>query len=116
RHLSFKDAAQELSVTPGAVSHQIRALEGDLGTALFRRGHRSVELTDEGEALFEVLSMAFSKISGRLRAIRARRAGAAVTVGSTSAVAALWLSPSLIRFWRAFPDMNVTQLVQDRLL
>ena len=116
RHLSFKDAAQELSVTPGAVSHQIKALEGDLGAALFRRRHRAVELTHEGEALFQVLASSFAKISQCLQTIRARRSGDVVTIGSTSAVAALWLSPSVIRFWREFPDINVDQVVQDRLL
>jgi LysR family glycine cleavage system transcriptional activator len=116
RHLSFKDAAQELSVTPGAVSHQIKALEGDLGAALFQRRHRAVELTHEGEALFQALASSFAKVSQCLHTIRARRAGDVVTIGSTSAVAALWLSPSVIRFWREFPNINVNQVVQDRLL
>src|SRR5215813_9072461 len=80
RHLSFKEAAQELSVTPGAVSHQIKALEGDLGAALFRRGHRNVELTQDGEALFEALASSFAKVSHCLQAIRARRSGDVVTI------------------------------------
>jgi len=116
RHLSFKEAAQELSVTPGAVSHQVKALEGDLGAALFQRRHRAVELTHEGEALFQALASSFAKISQCVHTIRTRRAGDIVTIGSTSAVAALWLSPSVIHFWREFPDINVNQVVQDRLL
>jgi len=116
RHLSFKDAAQELSVTPGAVSHQIKALEGGLGAALFRRRHRAVELTHEGEALFQTLASSFAKVSQCLQTIRERGSGTVVTIGSTNAVATLWLSPSVIRFWREFPDMNVNQVVQDRLL
>lgn len=116
RHLSFKQAAAELSVTPGAISHQIRALEEELGCALFYRQHRAVELTDDGEALARVLASSFSSISQRLAAIRERRSGSFVTIGSTSAVAALWLSPWLIRLWRKFPDMDVNQIVQDRLL
>jgi len=116
RHLSFKEAAQELSVTPGAVSHQIKALEADLGAALFRRGHRAVELTQDGEALFQALASSFAKVSQCLQTIRARRSGDTVTIGSTSAVASLWLSPSVIRFWREFPDISVNQVVQDRPL
>lgn len=116
RHLSFKQAAEELSVTPGAISHQIRALEQELGSALFHRQHRAVELTEDGEALAKALATSFATIAERLAAIRERRSGDFVTVGSTSAVAALWLSPWLIRFWREFPDMNVNQIVQDRLL
>ena len=113
RHLSFKNAAQELSVTPGAVSHQIKALEQELGTSLFYRQHRGVELTLEGQALFETLAASFQDISQRLSKIRTRRDTDVVTVGSTTAVAALWLSPAIIRFWQEYPDLNVHQVSQD---
>ncbi len=114
RHLSFKNAAEELSVTPGAVSHQIKALEGDLDTALFQRKHRGVDLTEDGRALYEALSTSFGRISKTLATIRDRTSGGKVTVGSTTAVAALWLSPSIIRFWRETPEVNVDQISQDR--
>ncbi|MFW8634842.1 LysR substrate-binding domain-containing protein [Cribrihabitans pelagius] len=114
RHLSFKNAAEELGVTPGAVSHQVKALEAELQAPLFRRRHRGVELTEEGEALFETLASAFSRISRSLRSIRGRSIGDTVTIGSTSAVASLWLSPAVVRFWRKHPDVNVNQIVQDR--
>ena len=113
RHLSFKNAAQELSVTPGAVSHQIKALEGELGAQLFRRKHRGVELTPEGESLYEALASSFAKVSQCLKSIQDRHSGNKVTVGSTSAVASLWLSPTVIRFWRAHPDVDVNQSIQD---
>lgn len=116
RHLSFKNAAQELSVTPGAVSHQVKALEAELQVPLFQRKHRGVELTEEGEALFETLASSFSKISLSLKTIRDRHTGDTVTIGSTSAVASLWLSPSVVRFWRKHPDVNVNQIVNDRPL
>ncbi|MEM1078897.1 MAG: LysR substrate-binding domain-containing protein [Pseudomonadota bacterium] len=114
RHLSFKNAAQELAVTPGAVSHQIKALEGELGTRLFQRQHRGVELTSEGTALYETLAASFGQISRQLTRIRQVGDDGTVTVGSTSAVAALWLSPSIIRFWREYPEINVNQVTQDR--
>ncbi|MCV6594964.1 MAG: LysR substrate-binding domain-containing protein [Silicimonas sp.] len=114
RHLSFKDAARELGVTPGAVSHQIKALEGELGRALFDRRHRGVELTPEGQALFESLSTAFRQVSRRLAELRDSAQTDAVVVGSTTAVSTLWLAPALIRFWRAFPQINVNQVTQDR--
>ncbi|WP_106610542.1 LysR substrate-binding domain-containing protein [Shimia abyssi] len=114
RHLSFKNAAQELSVTPGAVSHQIKALEGDLGAALFQRRHRGVDLTEDGRVLFDALSSSFVRISKVLETIRDRSSSASVTVGSTTAVAALWLSPIIIDFWREMPDVSVSQLSQDR--
>ncbi|WP_293576022.1 LysR substrate-binding domain-containing protein [Phaeobacter sp.] len=114
RHLSFKNAAQELSVTPGAVSHQIKALEGELGLALFQRKHRGVELTREGQDLFDTVATSFRQISRQLTRIRTSGEDDAVTVGSTTAVAALWLSPVIIRFWREYPDLNIHQITQDR--
>ena len=86
RHLSFKNAAQELSVTPGAVSHQIKTLECELGVLLFRRKHRGVELTVEGEELFKTLALSFFKVSQCLKSIQEKYGGNRVTVGSTSAV------------------------------
>lgn len=113
RHLSFKSAAQELSVTPGAVSHQIKALEGALSTSLFERRHRGVELTANGQALFETLAASFGRISKQLDGIRQSEAMDKITVGSTTAVAALWLSPAIIRFWRDYPDVHINQTTQD---
>jgi LysR family glycine cleavage system transcriptional activator len=113
RHLSFTRAASELSVTPGAVSHQIKALETELGARLFRRIHRGVELTEDGESLFEALASSFTKVSQCLKSIQHRSDGNRVTVGATSAVASLWLSPAVIRFWRAHPDIDVDQRIQD---
>ncbi len=113
RHLSFKDAAQELSVTPGAVSHQIKALEGELGATLFRRMHRGVVLTEEGETLFNTLSSSFMRISNVLQTVREARSRNVATIGSTSAVSNLYLSRAMIRFWREYPDIQVNQVVQD---
>ncbi len=63
RHLSFTRAADELGVTPGAVSQQVKSLEGALGITLFRRLPRSLILTDEGEAFLPAISSAFDLIS-----------------------------------------------------
>ena len=114
RHLSFKTAAEELSVTPGAVSHQIKALEGELGVQLFLRRHRGVELTSDGEALQDTLAKSFQHIAWQLSRLRKSGVEAGVTVGATTAVAALWLSPAVIGFWREFPDIDVHQVTQDR--
>ena len=61
RNLSFKMAASELNVTPGAVSHQIKALESELDVVLFQRKHRGVELTESGIMLLEVLGAVLMK-------------------------------------------------------
>src|SRR3954464_15712961 len=63
RHLSFTRAADELSVTPGAVSQQVKSLEGALGVTLFRRLPRSLVLTREGEAYLPAIESAFDIIS-----------------------------------------------------
>jgi LysR family glycine cleavage system transcriptional activator len=63
RHLSFKQAAEELSVTPGAVSQQVKHLEQALGVPLFQRLHRSLVLTAHGEALLPMVEKAFELLS-----------------------------------------------------
>ena len=114
RNLSFKKAAEELSVTPGAVSHQVKALEGELGVTLFRRKHRGVELTPPGQTLYDTLAASFTRMSQCLQAIRDHGSSGVVTVGSTTAMASLWLSPAVIRFWRDHPEININQVVRDR--
>ncbi|MEM8787476.1 MAG: LysR substrate-binding domain-containing protein [Pseudomonadota bacterium] len=114
RHLSFKNAAQELSVTPGAVSHQIKALERELGVSLFQRRHRGVELTDSGQDLYQTLTTGFRQISRQVSRIKRREDQGSVSVGSTTAVAALWLSPAIIRFWQDYPDLSINHVTQDR--
>jgi LysR family glycine cleavage system transcriptional activator len=69
RHLSFKLAAQELSVTPGAVSQQIKHLEQVLGIPLFQRMHRSLTLTGHGEAMLPAISDAFERMSAAADAV-----------------------------------------------
>ncbi|MSU88586.1 LysR family transcriptional regulator [Rhodobacteraceae bacterium 2CG4] len=113
RNLSFKNAATELNVTPGAVSHQIKALEGELGAALFIRRHRGVELTEDGHRLFGALAEAFVRISQNLRDIRQRNSISRVTLGATSAVASLWTAQLLAGFWHEHPDITVDQHVSD---
>ncbi len=114
RHLSVKEAAAELNVTPGAVSRQIKALEAELGLALFTRIHRGLELTREGEELAAVLARGFAQVSTLLRDFRSRSQGRSVTLGSSNAFAALWLMPRMGRFWRAHPEISVNHMISDR--
>lgn len=109
----FKAAADELEVTPGAVSHQIKALESELGISLFRRVHRGVELTSEAMLLFESLESGFTRVAEVLGRIRAEQDRGQVTIASTTAVSSLWLTPRLTRFWKEFPDIAVDQQVSD---
>lgn len=113
RHDSFKNAAQELGVTPGAVSHQIKSLEQELGVSLFNRHHRGVEITAEGKELFSVLEQSFTEISTTLANIRKSEQKAVVTVSATTAFSSLWLTPRLTQLWKTCGDISVNQHVSD---
>lgn len=107
RHLSFKDAAEELHVTPTAISHQIKQLEHTLGLALFERLPRGVALTADGRRLFRDLHGALLEIAQSLAALRPQRSAGSLTVTTTASFAALWLIPRIGRFYQQHPDIAV---------
>ncbi|APG83523.1 LysR family transcriptional regulator [Sinorhizobium americanum CCGM7] len=113
RNASFKKAAQEMNVTPAAVSHQIKALEMDLGCSLFLRHHRGVELTEKGAFLFIAIQRGFESISAAVTQMRERPETVDVTVGTTTAISSLWLTPKISAFWKIHPTVTVSQLVSD---
>lgn len=112
RHLSFKKAAGELNVTPGAVSRQIKALEADVGQPLFQRIHRGVRLTAPGETLFGTLNTSFRDIAETVSQMRAEDESA-VTIATTIAFASMWLMPRLGDFWRSHMDITVNHVISD---
>ncbi len=113
RNGSFKQAAAELNVTPGAVSHQIKALEQELSCALFKRTAKGTILTPEGQELEQVLARSFRQTAAIIERLRLRGVPSSVTVGATTAMAALWLMPRISRFWRHHPDLRVDQYASD---
>ena len=113
RHGSFKSAANEINVTPAAVSHQIKALEEDLSCALFLRRHRGVELTEKGAFLLLALQRGFEAISVAVTHLRERPQSVDVTICATTAVSALWLTPKITAFWKTHPTITVAQSVSD---
>lgn len=115
RHLSFKHAALELNVTPGAVSRQIKALEADIGVPLFQRVHRGVVLTADGNTLYNILAQGFSQISQTYQDIRNKERRASVTIGATTAFASLWLMPRLGTFARAHQEITLNHVIADRV-
>jgi len=102
---SFKEAANELFVTPTAISHQIRALESQLGVGLFIRKTRRVELTAVGKALAPALTRGFLEIRSALEDVVAQNS--VINVSTTPAFAALRLVPELPRFYAREPDIRV---------
>jgi DNA-binding transcriptional LysR family regulator len=119
---SFKAAAAELSVTPTAVSHQIRTLEEHLGIPLFIRRTRAVALTESGQRLSEAVHHALQQIMLALEDVAATET--VLTVSTTPAFAALWLVPRLRRFEERHPRFRLhlvtstlpTDLERDRLV
>ena len=89
RHLSFKTAASELGVTAGAVSQQVKKLEGSLGVALFRRLPRGLLLTDEGERYLPRISKVFEDLTAATDAIAPEINGRKFTVGLSASAKAL---------------------------
>jgi LysR family transcriptional regulator, glycine cleavage system transcriptional activator len=107
RHLSFSAAASELHVTPAAVSHQIKALEADLGLKLFRRLNREVQLTDAGHACLPGLRDAFDRIAEAIGRAQRQDASGLLTVSSSPAFAAKWLVPRLEKFRARHPEIDL---------
>ncbi len=101
RHLSFKNAAQELSVTPAAISHQIKMLEDFLDLALFRRLTRSLELTPEGEAMLPKVREGLECFAAAVECTRLQVSKERLIVVSPPSFAARWLVPRL----KGFPMM-----------
>ena len=104
---SFALAAEELFVTPSAVSHQIKFLENQFAVQLFHRIHRAVILTDAGRRYAEEISAAFSRIESATRDLGRVTKSDILTVHSSPSFAAQWLMPRLARFSASNPDIDV---------
>jgi len=113
RVLSFKNAAEEMDVTPSAISQHVKTLERDIGVALFNRRHRGVELTEAGCALLKALEHGLTHLSDAVDEIRNKGQSRAVTVFASTAMSSLWLTPRLTRFWKTHGDIAVNQHVAD---
>lgn len=104
---SFAAAAEELHLTPSAISHQIRSLEARLGITLFHRVHRSTVLTDVGRRYAETVAEAFGLIEAGTRAIERTGKADILTVHSVPSFATQWLMPRLSRFSSLNPDIDL---------
>ncbi len=107
RRLNVTRAALELHVTQAAVSHQIKALETQLGVALFRRLPRGLALTDEGAALVPMLNDAFDRMDATLERFAAGRPREIVNVGVVGTFATGWLLPRLPAFTARHPGIDL---------
>jgi len=110
---SFKAAAQELAVTPTAVSHQIRALEAQTGLALFDRHVRRVSLTEAGAQLYPVLRDGFDAFEATLARLTQQRARTQVTISATNAFTVKWLVPRMADFRNRHPGIDLQLQASD---
>jgi len=107
RHLNFSRAADELSVTPGAVSQQIQNLEDYVGVALFKRTPKGLLLTDAAQMALPALREAFDRLAEAASLLTAAVDGRRLTLTAPPSFAAKWLVPRLKRFEEAYPQSDV---------
>src|SRR6202000_1081765 len=107
RHLNFSRAADELSVTPGAVSQQIQNLEDYVGAALFKRTPKGLLLTDAAQTALPALREAFDRLAEAASLLTAAVDGRRLTVSVAPSFAAKWLVPRLGLFEIAHPQVDV---------
>lgn len=105
---SFSAAAEELHVTHGAVSHQIKSLEEFLGVKLFARSGRGVALTTEGESLAATVRDALGTIAGAVETLKPAARENTLTISVLPSFASRWLMPRIGKFLEAHPAMQIS--------
>lgn len=113
RHLSFKQAADELCVSPSAVSHQIKMLEDFCRCQLFRRRPRPIALTRSGELLFQVVKNGLDDFASIMTSIQGNQAPVNLRLTTTSLFAAKWLAPRLADLGNVFPSLSLDVIATD---
>ena len=116
RHLSFKNAASELGVTPTAISHQVRLLEDYCGRALFRRRPRPLSLTEAGASLFPVIRDGLETFADTIAALKRDCDRQPLRITTTNAFASRWLVPRLPQWRRRRADVPLEVIGTDSVL
>mgnify|MGYP001042845247 CR=1 FL=1 len=107
RHDSFSRAAEEIHVTPGAISHQIRALEEELGLPLFTRNGKRIAITEAGQRFAAAIRNALTEIAVAAEALQEQGGRQRLVVSSPPSFASRWLAPRLWKFIDRYPDIEV---------
>ncbi len=116
RHLSFREAANELGLTPTAISHQVRLLEEYCGEKLFRRRPRPLALSDAGARLFPVIRDGFDAFAAALSSLPSVAEAKPLRVTTTSAFASRWLVPRISLWREVHPDIPLSIIGVDRVV
>ncbi len=115
RLLNFRAAAEELHLTQPAVSRQIKALEDELGQALFERGTRHVSMTPAGQLLQATVVPLLLRLDGTVQQLRQDQGRQVIHLSTFASLASLWLLPRLEAFQRAQPDIDIRVSASDAL-
>ncbi|UXX84742.1 LysR substrate-binding domain-containing protein [Roseovarius pelagicus] len=110
RHGTLSLAAQELYVTHGAVSKQVKGLERSLGVQLTRRTGRGIELTPQGRHMLPYLTKAFDDLGAAVRSVHSGSFEGSLIISCMPGLAATWLIPKLAQFMDAYPNIALTVL------
>lgn len=116
RHLSFKEAASELSITQAAVSHQIKGLEEYLGVELFRRAGRGVQLTEAARACLPKLREGFDALAAAVETMRERAAETDLLITAPPVFTARWLMPRLADFAKREPKIELRVFASSKMV
>jgi len=116
RHLSFKEAANELSITQAAVSHQIKSLEEYLGVQLFKRAGRGVQLTEAARACLPKLREGFDSLAAAVEMIHVRADETDLQITAPPVFTARWLMPRLADFARREPKIDVRVVSSSKMV
>jgi LysR family transcriptional regulator, glycine cleavage system transcriptional activator len=116
RHMSFAKASQELSVTSGALSQQVKLLEDYYGVRLFRRHNRRIDLTDEAAAILPDLEAGFDRLSAAVVKLQSHGGGGMITVTAPPTLALKWLVQRLGDFQARHPGIEVNLDSTDRVV
>ena len=115
RHLNFSKAAEELNITPGAISRAIKNLEDQLNVLLFERETRSVRLTSVGEPYARAVRDALDQLAAATALATSRRSNSTLNVSTSDGFAGRWLVPRLYRFHREHGDIDVRVATTGKL-
>jgi len=116
RHLSFKDAAFELNLTPGAISQKIKKLEDQLTIVLFDRSHTQIKLTNDGRDYLSAIRLPLLEISEATRALKKKDGKSTINVSVTPLFAIKLFIPALSGFNRLHPDVTINTRTSVKLV
>jgi LysR family glycine cleavage system transcriptional activator len=116
RHLSFKEAAQELHITQAAVSHQVKSLEKYLGVQLFKRSARGVSLTDAARACLPRLREGFDALAAAVEMVRERGEETELVITAPPVFTARWLMPRLADFSKREPKIELRVFASSKMV